>query len=60
MVPEHGRSTRAAILVAMPFQSENQRRYLWAKQPSVAKRWAAEYGTPKNLPKHKKKARKVR
>lgn len=44
----------------MPFQSETQRRYLFAKHPSVAKRWAREYGTPKDLPKHKKKARKAR
>jgi hypothetical protein len=32
---------------------------MFAKHPDVAKRWAREYGTPKNLPMHKrKKARK--
>lgn len=46
----------------MPFESESQRRYLWMHHPKLAKRWAAEYGTPKDLPKHKpkRKARKVR
>lgn len=29
----------------MPFKSEAQRRYLWAKEPKVAKEWAAH--TPK-------------
>ena len=23
----------------MPFQSEKQRRYLWANEPEIAKRW---------------------
>jgi hypothetical protein len=36
----------------MPFRSEAQRRLLWAKHPGVAKKWAAEYGTPGNLPEH--------
>lgn len=26
----------------MPFQSERQRRYMWAKHPSIARRWAKE------------------
>lgn len=45
-----------------PFQSEAQRRYLWLKNPKVARDWAAKYGTPKNLPMHKRKKarRKVR
>ncbi len=38
----------------MPFRSEAQRRFLFARHPDIAKRWAAEYGTPKNLPKHVK------
>lgn len=42
----------------MPFQSEAQRRYLWAKHPDIAKRWADKYGTPKDLPKHKGKGYK--
>ena len=24
----------------MPFQSENQRRFMWAKHPEIAKKWA--------------------
>jgi hypothetical protein len=28
----------------MPFKSENQRRYLWAKHPEIARRWSKEYG----------------
>lgn len=27
----------------MPFKSEKQRRYLWATQPDIAKRWAHKY-----------------
>ena len=26
----------------MPFRSENQKRYLWAKHPDIAKRWSKE------------------
>lgn len=29
----------------MPFKSEKQRRYLWAKEPQIAKRWTAKYGS---------------
>jgi hypothetical protein len=29
----------------MPFQSEQQRRYLWAKHPEIAKRWTNKYGS---------------
>lgn len=36
----------------MPFKSEAQRRLLWAKHPRIARRWADEYGTPKDLPRH--------
>jgi len=39
----------------MPFQSEAQRRLLWAKHPDVAEKWAKEYPGQKNLPMHKKK-----
>ena len=39
----------------MPFQSEAQRRFLFMKHPEIAKRWSDKYGTPKNLPFHKKK-----
>ena len=35
----------------MPFISEKQRRYLWATQPDLAKRWAKKYPeSNKNLP----------
>jgi hypothetical protein len=29
----------------MPFKSEKQRRYLWAKHPKIARRWTKKYGT---------------
>lgn len=38
----------------MPFQSESQRRYLWAKHPEIAERWSHE-GKNKGLPRHKKR-----
>lgn len=51
----------------MPFQSKSQQRYLFAKEPEVAKRWEDKYGIPKGLPQHaakttktKKRARKVK
>lgn len=28
----------------MPFQSEAQRRYLWAKHPDIARKWSHKYG----------------
>ena len=34
----------------MPFKSEAQRRYLWAKEPQVAKKWAKETLKGKQLP----------
>jgi hypothetical protein len=37
----------------MPFKSESQRRFLWAKHPDIAKRWADKYQNQKNLPMHK-------
>ena len=27
----------------MPFQSEKQRRFMWAKHPDIAEKWAHEY-----------------
>lgn len=39
----------------MPFQSEDQMRFMFAKHPEIAKRWAHKYGVPKKLPKKKKK-----
>ena len=35
----------------MPFKSEKQRRYMWAKHPEIAKRWAHEEKS--NMPKKK-------
>jgi len=29
----------------MPFKSAKQRRYMFAKLPKIAKRWAKKYGT---------------
>jgi len=29
----------------MPFKSEKQRRYLYANEPEVAKRWTDKYGS---------------
>lgn len=29
----------------MPFRSENQRRYLWANHPEIARRWTQEHGS---------------
>ena len=40
-----------------PFASEKQRRYLWANEPKIAKRWTAEYGSGVK-PKKKKKKKK--
>lgn len=52
----------------MPFQSESQRRYLWAKHPDIAEAWAhgrssvtgkrdvsgrGSKGGYRNLPRHK-------
>jgi hypothetical protein len=31
----------------MPFKSEKQRKYLWAKHPEIAREWAEKYGSPK-------------
>lgn len=37
----------------MPFKSKAQRKFLFAKHPDIAKRWASEYGKGKeNLPEH--------
>lgn len=41
----------------MPFKSEKQRRFLWAKRPDIAKRWTSEYGSAikRRLNREKKK-----
>lgn len=35
----------------MPFKSEKQRRYMWANEPEIARRWTDKYGSK---PKKKK------
>jgi len=35
----------------MPFKSKAQMRFMFAKHPEIAKRWAKEYGVPKKLSK---------
>lgn len=40
----------------MPFRSEKQRRFMWAKHPTIASRWAHEPGAKnKGLPMRAKK-----
>jgi len=29
----------------MPFKSERQRRFLWARHPEIAKKWTKKYGS---------------
>ena len=41
----------------MPFQSEKQRKYLWLKEPKIARKWTDEYGS-KIVKKKKKKKNK--
>ena len=42
----------------MPFKSESQRRFLWAKHPEIAQKWADEFPDQGKLPKHVKKKAK--
>lgn len=37
----------------MPFKSDAQRAFLYAKHPAIAKRWRKESGPQTNLPKKK-------
>ena len=32
-----------------PFRSKSQQRFLFAKHPKVARKWAEEYGVPDDL-----------
>jgi hypothetical protein len=34
----------------VPFRSRAQLRYMFARHPRIARRWADEYGVPKDLP----------
>ena len=29
----------------MPFESEDQRRWMWKNKPSIARRWSKKYGS---------------
>ncbi len=43
----------------MPFKSKAQMRFMFARHPKIAKRWAKKYGVSKKLPQHvKRKKRK--
>jgi len=42
----------------MPFKSEEQRKYLWAKEPKIARKWTDEYGS--KIVKKKKKNKKTK
>ena len=39
----------------MPFKSKAQQRWMFAKKPAMAKRWAKETPNIKKLPQHKAK-----
>ena len=43
----------------MPFKSDAQRRFMYAKHPAIAKRWRKEYGPQKGLPERKKSDKAV-
>ena len=36
----------------MPFKSDAQRRFMYAKHPEIAKRWSKEYPNQGKLPEH--------
>ena len=45
----------------MPFRSAAQAKFLWARHPTIAKRWTKKYGGWEGLPEHvKRKAIKSR
>ena len=39
----------------MPFRSDAQRRFMYAKHPKIAERWRKEYGPQEGLPERKRK-----
>lgn len=39
----------------MPFKSQAQRRFMYARHPEIAKRWRKEYGAQKGLPERRDK-----
>lgn len=42
----------------MPFKSKKQRKFMFAKHPKIAKRWARKYGA--RIVKRKRSRRRVR
>lgn len=42
----------------MPFKSERQRKYLWANEPKLARKWTKKYGAKPQPGKAKSKPRK--
>jgi len=42
----------------MPFKSEKQKKYLWAKKPGVAKKFSEETPKGKKLPKKVKRGKR--
>lgn len=41
----------------MPFESDAQRRFMYAKHPKIAKRWREESGPQTDIPERKKKSK---
>jgi len=39
----------------MPFKSDAQRKFMYARHPKIAKRWRKEYGPQTDLPERKNK-----
>ena len=42
----------------MPFKSQAQRKFMYAKHPGIAKKWSKEYPNQGKLPKHVKRSLK--
>lgn len=42
----------------MPFKSKAQQKFMFAKHPQIAKRWADKYGVPESLPEKLSKLKK--
>jgi len=42
-----------------PFKSKAQQKFLFAKKPKLAKKWAKKYGVPKGLPEKKDLNKKI-
>lgn len=44
----------------MPFASQKQRAYMYARHPEIAKRWRKESGPQRGLPEHSPHTRRQR